>query len=186
MGINRQQRGHASGAKAYLEPFNNPPAGLFVGGVFAIGPKADQQVFRSQRVFQTLGMSRPLEGQAKLLPRRPRERGDRLGPLVMALQDLRGEVMLGEHPLNPTVIDGIAIAIPDNPRQLASGEGMGDGQTDDVLLNRPGQEVLHGRLTPHMGQGAPIDQAQEASTPKAPQIPPQPPIINPGPLALLW
>jgi hypothetical protein len=93
--------------------------------------------------------------------------------------------MLCEHPLNPAVIDGIAIAIPHDPRQLASGEGMGDGQTDDVLLNRPGQEVLHGRLAPHMGQGAPIDQAQEPIALKGTQIPPQTPITNPGPLALL-
>jgi hypothetical protein len=55
----------------------------------------------------------------------------------MALQDLRGEVMLREHPLNPAMIDGIAIAVPDNPRQLASGEGMREGQPHDVLLNGP-------------------------------------------------
>jgi hypothetical protein len=59
----------------------------------------------------------------------------------MAPQDLRREVMLGEHALNPPMIDGIAIALPDNPRQLASGEEMGDGQTDDVLLNGPREEI---------------------------------------------
>jgi hypothetical protein len=136
-------------------------------------------------MFQTLGLSGRLEGQAELFPGRPWERGDLRGPVVMALQDLRGEVMLSEHPLNPAVIDGIPIAVPDNPRQLASGEGMGDGQTDDVLLKMPGQEVLHGGLTPRMGQGAPINQAQEPIAPKTPQIPPQPPIIHPGPLTLL-
>jgi hypothetical protein len=103
----------------------------------------------------------------------------------MALQDFRGKVMLFEHPLNPTMIDGIAIAVPDHPCQLASRKGMGDGQTDDVLLKMPGQEVWHGRLPPRMGQAAPIDQAQEPIAPKAPQIPPQTPIVNPGPLALL-
>jgi hypothetical protein len=141
MGINRQQGSHASGAKADLEQFDNPPASLFLGGVLTVCPKADQQVFRSQRVFQPLGMRRRLEGQAKLLPRRSRERGDLCGPVVMAPQDLRREVMLGEHALNPPMIDGIAIALPDNPRQLASGEEMGDGQTDDVLLNGPREEI---------------------------------------------
>jgi len=62
---------------------------------------------------------------------------------------------------------------------------MGDSQTNDVLQNMPGQEVLHGRLPPRMGQGAPIDQAQETIAPKAPQITPQTPIVNPGLLALL-
>jgi hypothetical protein len=93
--------------------------------------------------------------------------------------------MLFEHSLNPAVIDGIAIAVPDYPRQLASGEGMGHGQTHDVLLKMPGQEVLHGGLAPRMGQGAPIDEAQEPIAPKPLQIPPQPPIIHPSPLALL-
>ena len=61
--------------------------------------------------------------------------------------------MLVEHPLNPAVIDGIAIAVPDHPRQLASGKGMGDGQTDDVLLKMPRQEVFYGRLPPRDGAG---------------------------------
>jgi hypothetical protein len=69
----------------------------------------------------------------------------------MALQDLREQVMLFEHPLNPPMINGIAIALPDDPRQLASGEGMGDGQTHDVLLKGPREEIEHGRLTPPIG-----------------------------------
>ena len=46
--------------------------------------------------------------------------------------------MLGEHALNPAVIDGIVVAVPHHPRQLASGKGMGHGQPHDVLLNVPG------------------------------------------------
>jgi hypothetical protein len=76
MGIDRQQGGHAAGANADLEQFKNAPAGLFLGGVLTVGPKADQQVFRAQRVFQPLGRRRRLEGEAGLLPRRPRECGD--------------------------------------------------------------------------------------------------------------
>jgi hypothetical protein len=104
---------------------------------------------------------------------------------MMARQDLRGEVMLLEHPLNPAVIDGVAIAVLDNLRQLARGEGMRDGQPHDVRLHGPREEVLHGGLAPPIGPGALIDQAQEASPLKAPQVPPPPPIIDAGPLALL-
>ena len=37
-----------------------------------------------------------------------------------------------------------------------------------------------------MGQGAPIDEAQETIALKASQITPQAPIIDPSQLALLW
>jgi hypothetical protein len=36
-----------------------------------------------------------------------------------------------------------------------------------------------------MGQGAPVNQAQETTAPKALEIPPQPPIVHPGDVALL-
>ncbi len=94
--------------------------------------------------------------------------------------------MLGEHALNPPMINEIAIAVPDNPRQLACGEGVGDGQTDDVLLHGPREEVLHGRLAPPIGPGALIEQAQETRPLKAPQVPPPPPIIDADQSALLW
>jgi hypothetical protein len=44
----------------------------------------------------------------------------------MVLQPVGGEVMLREHPLNPTVIDRLVIACPDNPRQLARSKGRGE------------------------------------------------------------
>jgi hypothetical protein len=103
----------------------------------------------------------------------------------MALQGLRGEVMLHEHPLNAAIIDRVAITIPDNPGQLARRQGLRDRQPHEVLLDVSGQEGLCGGLPPRMGQGAPIDQTQEARTPKAPQITPQPPGVHAGLLALL-
>jgi hypothetical protein len=84
------------------------------------------------------------------------------------------------------MINGITIALPDNPRQLARGEGMGHGQTDEVLLNGLREEIEHRRLTPPIGPGALIDQTQEASPLKALKVPPQPPIIDASQLALLW
>jgi hypothetical protein len=68
MGINRQQRGHAAGAKAALESVTNPPAGLFVGRVFAGGPNADQQVLRPQGLLHTLRGSSGFERQTELGP----------------------------------------------------------------------------------------------------------------------
>ena len=68
---------------------------------------------------------------------------------------------------------------------MARGERTWPEPALAVLLNKPGQGVLHGRLAPHMGQATPIDQAQESIAPKALQIPPQTPITNPRPLALL-
>jgi hypothetical protein len=103
----------------------------------------------------------------------------------MEPQDLRREVMLGEYALNPAVIDGSVVAIPHDPRQFASRKGMGHGQPHDLLLDVPGEEDIRPRLPPCMGQRALIDQAQEATAPKALQIPPQPPIVDPGGAALL-
>jgi hypothetical protein len=62
---------------------------------------------------------------------------------------------------------------------------MGDRQTYDVLLDILGQGGVYGGLAPRMGQPAPINQAQEASPPKAPEITPQPPVVHSGRLALL-
>jgi hypothetical protein len=44
---------------------------------------------------------------------------------------------------HPTVINGIVVAVSDDPRQFPSGEGVGDGQPHDVLPNVSGQEGLH-------------------------------------------
>jgi hypothetical protein len=107
-----------------------------------------------------------------------------LSPLAMALQRLGGEVMPSEHALDPAVIDGIVVAVPQHPRQFASGQGMGHGQPHDMLLDVLGQEDCRRRLSPCMRQGAPIDQPQEVIASKAPQIPPQPPIVDPGLLTL--
>jgi hypothetical protein len=90
---------------------------------------------------------------------------------MMALHHLRGEVMAGEYALNPAVIDGSVVAIPHDPRQFANGKGMRHGQPNDVWLDVPGQQDVRPRLPSCMGQGAPVHQAQQATTLKALQIP---------------
>jgi hypothetical protein len=56
-----------------------------------------------------------------------------------------------EHPTDATVIDGIVIAVPDNPRQFTIGKGLGDRQLHDVLLDVPGQEFFNEGLPPRVG-----------------------------------
>jgi hypothetical protein len=101
------------------------------------------------------------------------------------LQGLGGEVMLGEHALDPTVINSIVVAISDNPRQFPRGEGVGERQPHDVLPQVSGQEGFHRGSPSGVRERAPIDQAQEAMAPKAPEITPQSPIADPGLVALL-
>src|SRR5688500_9664223 len=62
---------------------------------------------------------------------------------------------------------------------------MREGQPHDVRLQVSGQEGLHHRPPPEVAYSAPINQAQEAMALKAPEIPPQSPIIDSGLLALL-
>ena len=83
-----------------------------------------------------------------------------------------------EHPTDAAVIDGIVIAVPDNPRQFAISEGMGDRQLHEVLLDVTRQELFDGGLAPRVGQLTAIDQPQEAITCKAAQVTPQPPIVE--------
>ena len=103
----------------------------------------------------------------------------------MEPQGLREELMRREHALDPTVINGIGVAVADDPRQFPRGEGVHEGQPHDVLPQVSGYEGLHRRPPPGVAQGAPIDQAQEAMALKAPEITPQSPIVDPGLLALL-
>jgi hypothetical protein len=103
----------------------------------------------------------------------------------MALQRGRREPMLGEHPLDAAIIDRLVITLPDNPRQLARGERIGHGQPYNVLLDILGEPHIDGRPAAAMRKGAPIDQAEDPSPPKAPEIAPQPPIAQPREAAVL-
>jgi hypothetical protein len=74
---------------------------------------------------------------------------------VMEPQGVGGEGMLGEHTLNPMAINGIVLAVSDDPCPFPSGEG-GSGQAHDGLSNASGQEELHCGLPPGVTQCAPI------------------------------
>jgi hypothetical protein len=58
--------------------------------------------------------------------------------------------MPGEHAWDPVVIDGSVVTVSNDPCPFASGEGMGQGQTHDALLDVPGQEYIRPRLPPRM------------------------------------
>jgi hypothetical protein len=70
---------------------------------------------------------------------------------------IRGEVMLREHSLDPTLIDGRAVAVSDHPRQFTSGEGMGDGPSHRGEADRQ-TSLLFGQFSldvnPHIVLGA--------------------------------
>jgi hypothetical protein len=159
VGIHCEQSGDSPGAEADVSQFNDAPAGLLFGRVFARGPKTNQQVLRAQSLLEALGMGGGLEGEAEGWRRGPGGSRGLLGSLPMALQGLGGEVMLGEHALNPSVIDGIVVAIPHNPCQFTSGKGMRYRQPHDMLLDVPREEHGCPRLPSRVRQGALIDQA---------------------------
>ena len=62
MRIDRQQQRDAARPKAYLEQLDDPPSCLLLGRVFAVGAKANQQVFRAQGVLQALRVGSGVEG----------------------------------------------------------------------------------------------------------------------------
>jgi hypothetical protein len=90
-----------------------------------------------------------------------------------------------EHPTNPTVVHRDVIAVPDNPGQLAIGEGVSDRQLHEVLLDVTGQERFDRGLAPRMRQLAPIDQSEDTRACKAAQVTPQSPIVEARRAALL-
>jgi hypothetical protein len=146
----------------------------------------------SQGLGQTLGVSGRLEGQGQLLASRERWQVGLLEGLVMQLQRVRGEVMEVKHPPDTAMIHGDGVTGLDNPRQFTGGEGMREGQADNLLLDIDGHLGLNRRLPASMLQGASIQQTVEAIAPKSLQIPPQAlvrksrdvALLHEGPLAL--
>jgi hypothetical protein len=55
--------------------------------------------------------------------------------VAMGCQHVQGEVMSVEDARDPTVIDGIVMAVLDNVRQLSRGKGMGHHQMYHVVLD---------------------------------------------------
>lgn len=135
-------------------------------------------MFRSQGVGQAFRTGAGVKGQRELRVRRPGWKEGLLRLASTALQHLRGKLMPLKHPSDPTVVAGVAIALPDDPRQFAIGEGMCDRQLHEVLLDVTRQEFFDGGFPPRVGQVAAIDQSQEALTSKAAQVTPQPPIAE--------
>lgn len=90
-----------------------------------------------------------------------------------------------EHPPNPTMIDGNLIAGLDNPREFTGGEGVGQGQADNLVLDGEWHTRGDGRLAAPMREGPVIEEAHEAGALKPPQILPQLMIRDARRLALL-
>lgn len=135
-------------------------------------------MLRSPGLGPALRQSAGLTGARARLVRRRRREGDLLRLVSMALQHVGGELMPLEPPADAPVIDGLAIALPDNPRQFAIREGMGDRQRHEVLLDVTRQERFNGGLAPGVGQLPAIEQSEEPSAGKAAEVTPQPPRVE--------
>lgn len=127
----------------------------------------------AQGLGQPLGGSGRLEGQGQLLARREGGQVGLLEDLVMRPQRVRGEVMQVEHPSDAAMLHGNGVTGLDHPCEFAGGEGMREGQADNLLLDRDGHLGFDRRLPAPMRQGASIQQAVEAIAPKSLQLPPQ-------------
>jgi hypothetical protein len=90
-----------------------------------------------------------------------------------ALQRGRTELMPSEHTLDAPAINRPMIALPDDPRQFASGERMSHCQSHDLPLDILGKACVDGRFAAGMGESTPVQQAQYASPLKASHITPQ-------------
>jgi hypothetical protein len=136
--LDGQELRHTPRAKADLQEFNDPPAGLLLGRILSIRPKPQEQMVGSQGLGQTLGVSGRLEGQGQLLASRERRQVGLLEGRVMQLQRVRGEVMEVKHPPDTAMIHGDGVTGLDNPRQFTGGEGMREGQAYNLLLDIDG------------------------------------------------
>ena len=94
--------------------------------------------------------------------------------IVMLLQDVGGEVMAVQDPLDTAMINGESIPGLDNAREFTRGEGVGKRQADNLLLDMDRYLGFEGSLPTLMRYPAVIQQALEAIPPKPLQIPPEP------------
>lgn len=83
------------------------------------------------------------------------------------------------------MIDDDLVARLDNPCEFPRSEWMGEGQTDDLLLDVRRHARFDGRLAAGMGKSPAIEEADKACALKASQIPPQVVIGKARALALL-
>ena len=77
-----------------------------------------------------------------------------------------------KNPSNPTMIKGEGITGLDNPREFPGGEGVGEREPHDLVLHMERDAHVERGRAAHMGEGPLIQEADEARTLKAPQIPP--------------
>jgi hypothetical protein len=184
-GLDGQELCHTPRAKADLQELHDPPAGLLRGGILAIRPTPQEQMVGAQGLGQTLGVGGRLEGQGPLLASRERRPVGPLEGLIMPRQHVRGAVMEVKHPPDAALIRGDGVTGLDNPREFTGGEGMRQGQADNLLLDVDGSLGFARRPPASVLEGASIQQTVEAIAPTPRQIPPQALIRPSSAVALL-
>jgi hypothetical protein len=100
-------------------------------------------------------------------------------------QDVGRELMHIEHPLETPMVQRDGMARLDDAREFTGGEGMGQCQTDDLLLALKRHTRVDRWLAARMGEGPAIEEADNPHVLKAPEILPESVIRNARRAALL-
>jgi hypothetical protein len=90
----------------------------------------------------------------------------------MQTQHRGGELMQIKNPSHPTMVNGEGITGLDNPREFPGGEGVGECEPHDLVLHMERDAHVERGRAARMGEGPLIQEADEACTLKAPQLPP--------------
>lgn len=78
-----------------------------------------------------------------------------------------------EHPLDAPMVNRDGVARLDDPREFTGGEGMGQCQADDLLLNVRRHTRVDRWLAARMGERPAIEEADNPCALKAPEIFPE-------------
>jgi hypothetical protein len=103
----------------------------------------------------------------------------------MQAQHRGRQLMQLEDSPNPAMIDGDVVTGLDEPGEFPGGEGMREGEPDDLLLYMGRHTYFDGGLPTRVGQSPVIQEAHEARALKAAPILPQLMIWEAGRAALL-
>src|SRR5215468_2068912 len=87
-------------------------------------------------------MGSGIEREVKLLIDGEGRESSLVRGLVMQAQHRGRQLMQIEHPPNPTMIDGDVVTGLHNPGEFPGGEGVRQGEPDDVLLDIEGYTDL--------------------------------------------
>jgi hypothetical protein len=132
-----------------------------------------------------LGARGWLEPQVELLSRRQGRQRSLWRRLMVKSQDVGRELLPIEPPLETPMVHRDGMARLDDRREFTGGAGMGQCQTDDLLLDLKRHTRVDRWLAARIGEGPAIEEADNPRVLKAPEILPESVIRNARRAALL-